>query len=286
MKADFFFRARLRSSSIVRRRVVRSRSIERIFRSPPVFDCARPRATSQSPPPCEEFSESENHMRRTRVLVRTAIVIGALAVAFPSAARAGSITIASDFTGLQVHYEFNGVLAQPLSFGSVTMTGGTGLNDALNGVDFEAYCADIQTDVITPEASAITGVTYQADVAPMSSWQDPNGNVSPADGNRRAAYLYDRYVDPTSADALAAGDLEGRSALQLAIWNVLYDQDFSVATTNGGNFHVSLLKYDPDHPGEVIPVDASQVASYEAIALRADGFLSSVAGISQADLLN
>jgi len=204
-------------------------------------------------------------------------------MAFPSAARAGTITLDTNFVGLQVHYEFQNVLAEPQFFGSVTMRDGTGLNPTLDGIQFQAYCADILTDVLDTTGGLQPGVgePYAAEADLMSAWKDPNNLYSPTDGNLRAAYLYDRYADPSSPDAFAAGDLEGRSALQLAIWNVLYDDDFTVATTSGGAFHVSLLKYDPLNPGQVIPiVDLAQIASYEAIASRADGFLSTVDGLS------
>jgi len=223
-------------------------------------------------------------MRRTRVLVRTAVIIGALGVAFPSAARAGSIVLASDFTGEQVHYEFHytlnnqsvDLLVRPVTFGSVTMNGGTELNETLNGLQFEAYCADILTDVLDPTAGQPdVGGTYDATVSSMSGWQEPNGLASPLDGNLRAAYLYNKYGDSNSPDALVVGDLQGRSALQLAIWDVLYDNDYTVASNSTGSLHVSTAglteQTDPNHPN-----DQAQIDGYNAIAARAQAFQDDV----------
>jgi hypothetical protein len=221
-------------------------------------------------------------MGRTRVVVRTAVIIGALAIAFPTAARAGSITIDEGFIGVNVHYEFQG-LNQPITLGSFTMSGGTGLNATLDGLAFEAYCADVLTDVLDSSAGQPEeGGTYDAEVAAMSTWQDPNGLTSPlGDANRRAAYLYDKYVVETQ---FAETDLQSRTALQLAIWDVLYDNDYTVATNSNGILYVSteglIPQTDPTHPN-----DQAQIDRYNAIAAAAQVFLDDVktADVSNSD---
>ncbi len=196
---------------------------------------------------------------------------------WPASARAGSILLNNDFNGLNVHYSFNGETFRPFTLGSVTMSDGMGLTSELNSPNvFESYCVDIFTGVFDsfaglPEPPA----TYLADASLMSMWQDPNGLSSPIDGSLRAAYLYDKYVTNST---FASDDLQGRTALQLAIWNVLYDTEFSVSTALGGSFYVSLEGLDP-------VADAAQILSYEAIAARANVFLADVqtADVSASD---
>jgi hypothetical protein len=213
---------------------------------------------------------------RTRVLVRTALIVGALAIACPSAARAGTIRLDSDFIGLNIHYQFNGELAQPITLGPVQMSNGAELNDTLNApAEFEAYCADILTDILnTSGGQPDVGGTYGAEADLMSNWTDPNNLPSPADGRLRAAWLYQEYADGF-ADT---DDLEGRTALQLAIWDVLYDTDFSVTTVNPagtGTFSISLNQYDAQG-NQVLITDPAQIAGYNAIAARANTFLDTV----------
>jgi hypothetical protein len=209
---------------------------------------------------------------RTGVLVRTALVVGALAIAFPSAARAGTIQLDSNFIGLNIHYQFNGELAEPFTLGPVQMSHGAELNDTLNGAEFEAYCADILTDVLNTGNQPGVGGTYDATADLMSNWVDPQEPPlpSPEDGRLRAAWLYQEYAD----DFADADDLQGRTALQLAIWNVLYDTDFSVAPVGGGNFSVSLNQYDGNNQVPITDVD--QLASYNLIATRANILLDAV----------
>jgi len=197
---------------------------------------------------------------RVRVLSSVALLM----LVWPASARAGSILLNNDFNGLNVHFEFNGNLFKPITLGSVTMSDGAGLTPELNAPnEFESYCVDIRTDIFEPFLGLPSPpATYSADAALMSTWADPTGLPSPTDGNLRAAYLYDKYAT-TFADA----DLQGRTALQLAIWNVLYDSDFSVSTTGGGNFFVSVA-------GLNLVTDAAQIASYQLIAARANVFLA------------
>ena len=214
---------------------------------------------------------------RLRVLVRTAVIVFALAIAVPSSARAGTIRLDSDFIGLNIHYQINGLLAEPITLGPVQMSNGAGLNDTLNApAQFEAYCADILTDVLdTSGGQPGAGGTYDAEVDSMSNWVDPHNLASPADGTLRAAYLYQTYAQ----DFADTNDLEGRTALQLAIWDVLYDTDFSVSTAadkpqGTGTFSISLQTRVGGVPTDI--TNAAQIASYNAIASRANALLDDV----------
>jgi hypothetical protein len=86
------------------------------------------------------------------------------------------------------------------------------------------YCVDLIHSVQW-------GKTYAATLDEMKNWGAPNSTpTSPLpDAGAHAAWLYHRY-----GDAAPAGYSEAkvRAALQLAIWNVLYDKDFDVLTGN------------------------------------------------------
>jgi hypothetical protein len=202
--------------------------------------------------------------------LRTVSIFALSMLVWPTSARAGSIVLNNDFNGLNIHYAFDGATYQPIALGSVTMSDGAGLTPELNAPNvFESYCVDIITDIFDaavglPEPPA----TYSADAALMSTWTDPTGQPSPADGNLRAAYLYDKYAETFAAD----NDVQGRTALQLAIWEVLYETNspvLSVSTGDTGKFHVSIAGLDP-------VTDAAQIAGYEAIAARANLLLADV----------
>jgi len=203
--------------------------------------------------------------------IRVLSIIALATLALPAGARAGTITLYNDFEGLNVHFYFNGTTFTPFTLGSVTMSDGAGLTSELNAPNvFESYCVDIMTDIFEsfdglPEPPA----TYSADAGVMSGWVDPTGLPSPASGKLQAAYLYDKYAETFAA----TDDQQGRTALQLAIWEVLYETTspvLSVSTTDTGKFHVSIAGLNP-------VTDAAQIASYEAIATRANLLLADVA---------
>ena len=150
-----------------------------------------------------------------------------------------SITIESHFVGDQVKYYFepldphtpDEVIDTPFftRLGSTDMGQGTGFAapfENLNGLDFFAYCVDIFGP--TPGDQASNGlvipnppVTMEATASFMAAWILPHGV---AGGGAKAAYLYNT-ISPTT-------DPE-RTALQIAIWNVLYDTDSSVSNGAG-----------------------------------------------------
>jgi len=97
--------------------------------------------------------------------------------------------------------------------GAVLITGSLGT--------FESYCVDLQ-HFITPGQ-------YQTDVDTMANWnQFANpAPVSPTLGSGAASWLY------LNEGAIAAGNRRMEAALQLAIWNALYDNDYSVSSGSG-----------------------------------------------------
>ncbi len=160
------------------------------------------------------------------------ILIAALCVLClaPGSARAGSIVV-GDFIGVDVGY-FSPVTAgesRATALGSVPMSGGSGVSAAINGLSFEAYCIDILGPIFDP-GTPQPGATFDATAASMINYT-VYGGASPRAG-AYVAWLYNQYA---SAIATADDNL-ARTGLQMAIWNTLYDSDFTV---DGGAFKVS-----------------------------------------------
>lgn len=197
---------------------------------------------------------------RIRILSLLALV----ALLSPTNAQAGSITVTTDFGGSLVGYWFDGNRYPSLLFGGggVALGGLTMENPVDVGVtlpaSFQAYCVEILGPIL--EADPAFGgedvpVTYNATAASMSTWTDPPNTLPGPNelSGRRAAYLYNLYGGVTAAD--------DRTALQMAIWEVLYDVDLSVTLTTG-RFYV-----DPDLPAQ----------RYATIANIANDYLSNLA---------
>jgi len=97
----------------------------------------------------------------------------------------------------------------------------------LDGTTFEAYCVDFDTSVFGPTLPDPPG-TYDATRGDMSAWVDGSGLPSSGSG-QRAAWLYNEFATTFDPDATSDLGKRQRSALQMAIWNGLYDSDFTVA---------------------------------------------------------
>ncbi len=150
-------------------------------------------------------------------------VLSFLVVTVPSAANAtpfhvyvGSETPGAPYATIHAA----GALANGVQVmvGSVPFSGDLGV--------FDAYCVDIN-HYLTPNG------WYEVNpVDSMSNWgvSDPSVRTanSPSDAGARAAYLYNVFG--------GAHDALTRWALQVAIWNALYDSDSDVTT---GAFWVS-----------------------------------------------
>jgi len=203
------------------------------------------------------------------------ILFTALALACASTASAATITIgtaddSTDFKGVRVRYavDFNdGTTDGGLAvLGSVVMSNGAGFtNPALNSPnEFEAYCVDILGPIFNSGVNPgdrPTGGTFQATDRLMSSWSASNP-LGVAGAASRAAWLYNEYnpIIQGQSGAISVGEaadanqsaLDGvdadlaRTALQMAIWNVLYDSDTTVSSGSfraqnfGGNDVVTL----------------------------------------------
>ena len=161
--------------------------------------------------------------------MRTTVAAVCLLLLSPLTAHAGPIVV-DDFRGVFVGY-FSPVTSgeSRARLGSVLMSDGDGISPSIDGRTFEAYCVDILGAIFDP-GTPQPPATFDAIAAPMSTWDMYSGAL-PAAG-RYASWLYKEYA----AGIAAANDNVGRTALQMAIWNVLYDTDFTVDT---GGFRVS-----------------------------------------------
>lgn len=219
---------------------------------------------------------------RIQVFVRTVVLVGLSALTFPATARAGSITIQniSKFTGVGTGYFFTDIVyptgepnaGQPVPLGavlgSVTMSDGSELNARLNAPnEFEAYCADILGPVEFRKFETDAPPVYTAIADEMINWQAPSA-LNTDGARQRASWLYSTYAETFSDDQL----LE-RTALQMAIWEVLYDQTLSVVQGDG-RFYVAAantavtMKATEYLTQLQLPINAADVLSANAAWIR------------------
>jgi hypothetical protein len=165
--------------------------------------------------------------------MRTLIVSIAIGVSLSSSVRveAAVIDILTDFQGVRVGYVSPVGSSAP---GITPILGPVLIDGSALGLpsSFEAYCVDI--------VGAFNGPgEYDASVGSMSDWiptQPSSGGpfVPPVNAGAKAAWLYNEFHD----DAAGAGADANRwrTALQMAIWNVLYDSD---TLADAGAFYIS-----------------------------------------------
>jgi len=138
-------------------------------------------------------------------------ILGALVVAVallvPVATSSATPIYISGEVGVGVTIYSPGTLANT---GVGTTAGAFLVTGALGA--FDAYCVDLNHYINIPGSYEVNPVDK------MSNWSNLGGI---ADAGGLAAWLYDKYAwfSPTAQD---------KAALQLAIWNVLYDTDLDV----------------------------------------------------------
>jgi hypothetical protein len=132
------------------------------------------------------------------------------------AAQAGSITFTQP-GGSAANYTIASVVSGTYSVGAwgLTFSGFTNGDAWVNGQTLTGYCVDLLHGMATPSDNS--------SLSTMSLWNDNTGVTVDAAAGRRASYLYYTFGNVT--------DAAHQQALQLAIWNALYDTDFTV---NGG----------------------------------------------------
>ena len=148
-------------------------------------------------------------------------VIAVLALVAPVGA--GTITI-SGVSGPQlVSIHAPGQLAHGISVNAQAFTA-----TASDLGSFDAYCVDLNHYIDVPG-------TYKYDPDPMSTWSAPGGGGASGTGGF-AAWLYNEYA--------ATVTTANKAALQVAIWEVLYETDeketgFAWDATSGSGFSIS-----------------------------------------------
>jgi hypothetical protein len=151
---------------------------------------------------------------------RTALLLVLVLVAFASTARADSISIAlANGQGVTVATTPTGITNTPWA-GSLALHVNTG---AYSGLDVLAYCVDIYHWAAWSEDVTITTTDVLGTGVPV--------NVD-ANAGQKAAYLYKTNQLGQTLDAAHS------AALQVAIWEVLYDT--ASPNLNRGDF---VLKY-------------------------------------------
>jgi hypothetical protein len=143
-----------------------------------------------------------------------------LLVAVSPNATAAPITInVGSFTGGTGILHAPGTLGDGLNvlLGAVLITGDLGA--------FESYCVDLQHY----EKAGANVVALDS----MSNWNNTAIPVHTGLGGGAASWLYNTY------GASAVGNKSSEAALSLAIWNALYDNDYSVL--GGTGFWVTSL---------------------------------------------
>jgi hypothetical protein len=152
------------------------------------------------------------HMKRIAI----AMLMAACWCTIPRTASAAPITISvGSFSGGTAVLHAPGTLADGLNvyLGAVQITGDLGT--------FESYCVDLQH-------YSVLG-SNQTVVDSMVNWNNVGPHASLGGG--AASWLYNTY------SGAAAGKKDLQAALSLAIWNTLYDNDFSV--TGGAGFYAT-----------------------------------------------
>lgn len=153
---------------------------------------------------------------------------GASLVLAATAASAGTVDV-GNYTGVPV--TLTATVTDPdvtgrYIAGSTTISDVKGLEGLADGASFLSFCVDLQHAIDPPVYD------QNASLQLMSEW-DGYGNFKPqTNAGNYAAYLYNTNVSLASTNAARAG-------LQLAIWNVLYDNDFIVDGATPGAFAVS-----------------------------------------------
>ena len=157
------------------------------------------------------------------------VVMAGLWCTVPHTASAGPVTInIGNFSGGSAVLYAPGTLANNLNvhLGAVQITGDLG--------SFESYCVDLQH-------YAILGTNQQATIDSMSNWDNYANPQRPSLGGAAASWLYTTFSN-TWGGLTASQKKEKQAALSLAIWNVLYDNDFTVS--GGTGFSVGATSAD------------------------------------------
>lgn len=212
-------------------------------------------------------------------------------ILFTRPTEAGTISIDTFFQGVPVGFHLEDGFGPGMDFhafatiGSVTMSNARGVDGVDFTTAFEAYCVDILGSIfdVGPTADPPATVTAVGDL--MTNWSDPGG-LTGAPGGGAASSLYKQYNPLIQGEASSAAFSFGtvnttanvaRTALAMAIWNVLYDGDASVSF-GVGNFY---LWCDTTNPAFNTTTGCSNLTQIGSTVALANAFLAG-AGSSEA----
>jgi len=174
-------------------------------------------------------------MRKSERAIET--LTFALAVACSISAASASVTYQIDNGGLEAFNvtidgnSINGALAGGILINKVS-------GDASMPASYVTVCTDIEGTLYLGQDyeynTPVTPFSGQSGVNPM--WGDGSNDGSAAKAIQNAAYLFYAYGQLTSAGI--GGTTEQKAALQLAVWEVLYNTDANGNVT-GSRFTVS-----------------------------------------------
>jgi hypothetical protein len=151
---------------------------------------------------------------------RLLAAVAMVATMSATAAYASPVTITGEYpSGWTATITAAGTLAASglnVYVGSVQFTGSLGT--------FDAYCVDLNHYISLP-------VSIDAVVASMAGWNLGGTGTDMANAAKKASWLYENYSALTPFGGYTQDQL--RVALQLAIWNALYDTDLFVRSGTG-----------------------------------------------------
>jgi hypothetical protein len=191
--------------------------------------------------------------------MRRALAVSLLVWGVAGPAEAATILVDSGFIGVGVTYMHKDLLDSPAAgtLGSIQMSGGEGISSSVDGEVFEAFCVEmlgpIFQDADHPDLQPepLPGEHVLLNIAEpvrmMSEWSDPAYPASGPLAGERAAWLYENILPELDDYLDENGELQSvnqiplqariqRTALQMAIWEVLYDTDLSIDESLVGRF--------------------------------------------------
>jgi len=186
---------------------------------------------------------------------RLAVFLVVLALVPAAAASAGSITVSLISSDVPVQFSINGGASWTSTYAGEFRITPTGLSPLANNVALNGFCVDLLHWLRSPVETTLDDMADWADAA--------YGNPADPSAGRRAAFLAETY---------APGDAKHQAALQLAVWEVLFETSGSYSLTAGTarfrNEPADVLSYAAGYLASL----PANVSGYDAWWLRTTDF--------------